>query len=569
MPREVGKIVHVFGRNILRIAVPDNAFQLISKPGTYVMFESLGGVRHYALVTGYLLTDELYKRGRVIEEIEGYEEVAVTRNEVTAVVIGYVRDGKVVKGVESLPAPGEKVFLAEKEDLEPLISSLEIDLGTLASNPGVRFTLDVNMLASRHFAVLAMTGSGKSNTVAVLLTKILEKFRYPRVLVIDTHSEYIPLAKLFSGRVRVYSPSGKIIELVKTRYGVDPLPLEVPLWTLGFEEIAELLKLDSRATKQLMHLRDALLAVRREKWEGATANDPIHFRAEELLEKISSHARGRDESALDLRLKVSSLLEDPELEFITGPKIAERIYEEAPGAEPEKSALAYAKIYGSLFGEGVTIVALGGLPSEVQTTTVATILRALWRVVSAYVHAGKTLPILAIVEEAHVYAPRDREVPSKQIMEKIAKEGRKFGVGLGVVSQRPRELSQTLLAQCGTLIALRTTNPEDQRHILMSMEDIVGELVQGLSSLSIGQALVSGAAAPVPAVINVYSFQELYSAELGGKDVEWSKTWQEPSEVVDIARYLFSRERGTVEQRKAEDKAQRQRVESRRLEDFL
>ncbi len=544
---EIGKIVNVFGRNILRIAVPDAAFEKISRPGTYVTFRSSSGTQHLALVTGYLLVDELYKRGRVLEELEGYEDITVTRNEVTAVVVGYIRDGKIFKGVESLPAPGEKVFPADPEQLKLLLSAYDIDVGTLASTSDVNFTLDLNMLASRHFAVLAMTGSGKSNTVAVIVSRILEKYSNPRIVLIDTHSEYIPLAKVFKERVRVFSPSGRLSELIKLRYGIKPIPLEVPIWTLGFEEIAELLKLDNRATKQLLYLREALLAVRREKWPHATPDDPIYFKARHLVDNIGSSKGSRDDSAIDLKLKLSSLLDDPDLSFITSPVMSEEIYEKTSGAEPERSGRAYTQLYKNLFGEGLNIIALGGLPSEVQVTTVATILRALWRVVSAHVQAGSILPTLVIVEEAHVYAPKDRDVPSRQILEKIAKEGRKFGVGLGIVSQRPRELSQTLLAQCGTLIALRTTNPEDQRHIMLSIEDIIGELVQGLASLTVGQALISGAAAPVPAVINVHSFTRIYSVELGGKDVDWSKAWTERTEFLDVSRLLFAHRGGSGE----------------------
>ncbi|MEZ0346389.1 MAG: ATP-binding protein [Infirmifilum sp.] len=565
MAREVGKIINVFGRNVLRIAVPDEAFSLISKPGTYVVFKSSNNVLHYALVSGYLLSDELYKRGKLIEEIEGYDEIVVTRNEVTAIVVGYAREGRLIRGVESLPAPGEKVFLAEEEDLRPLLSSLHINIGSLASVPTVGFTLDVNMLLSRHFSILAMTGSGKSNTVAVILSRMLERFKHPRILLIDTHSEYVPIAKIFPDKVRVYSPSGRALEMIKVRYGVEARPLEIPLWTLGFEEIAEILKLDSRATKQLLHLREALLALRREKWSNATANDPLYFESEELLARVGA-GRGKDDSALDLKLKISSLLEDPELEFITSPRQAEELYSNLSEPEPGKSIKTYLQLYKSLFNEGVTIVALGGLPSEVQTTTAATILRALWRVATMHVQAGSILPILVILEEAHIYAPKDREVPSRQIIEKIAKEGRKFGVSLGVVSQRPRELSQTLLAQCGTLIALRTTNPEDQRHILSSVEDIAGELIQGLSSLSVGQALVSGAAAPIPAIINVHSFTELYKVELGGKDVEWSRVWGEPQMFVDDTGLLLGRNTGRGEIEKGEEE---EKGRTRSLQEFL
>jgi len=108
------------------------------------------------------------------------------------------------------------------------------------------------------------------------------------------------------------------------------------------------------------------------------------------------------------------------------------------------------------------------------------------------------------------------------------------------VSQRPRELSQTVLAQCGTLIALRTANPRDQDYILSSVEDVMSEMVEGLSGLATGEALISGSAAPTPAIVKIYEFRSKYGIALGGKDIDWASEWSKPSKPVELAPYLVS-----------------------------
>lgn len=550
---EVGRVVTVYGQSLLRFAVHEDKLGYLARPGAYVKVEASGGWS-YAMVVSFNLLDELYRKSRIVEELEGYPEIRPSRNELVAMLVGYY-DGKgFVRGVPELPRPGQKVYLADGEELARFVGSGDIAIGRLSQNPEVRYTLSLDMLCSRHFAVLAMTGAGKSNAVAVILGEILEKFPYSRVVVVDTHNEYVPLAEKFD-RVRVLSPAGRIARLVEARYGVKPSPLEVPIWTLGLEEIAGLLRLDpTRATKQVMYLRGALQEVRRARYKYAGADDPIYFRAEELLgylEGLQKSSRQRyDRSLDDLVLKLEMLLENSELRYVTRPRNSDRLYEGIGGEEPRRSVEAYMRVYGALLEPGVTLIALGGLASDAQVSTAATILKSLWRIITASVLAGKPQPTLLVVEEAHNYAPQGRWSPAREILEKIAKEGRKFGIGLGVVSQRPRELSQTLLAQCGTLIALRTANPRDQEYILGSMEDVMREMVEGLSGLVTGEALISGSAAPLPGIVRIDSFPERYGVNLGGKDIDWRAAWSTPQPKVDLAEYVLGEPEEEEEEKK-------------------
>ena len=539
---EVGRVVTVYGRSLMRFAAFEDKAHLLLKPGAYVKVEC-GGSWAYAMVVSFNLLDELYRKGRIVEELEGYPELRPARNEMIAMLVGVEEGGGVRRGVPELPRPGQKVYAASSEDLARIAGSGDIEIGRLSSDPSVPFTLSLNMLCSRHFAVLAMTGAGKSNAVAVVLASILEKYPYSRVIVVDTHNEYVPLAERFPS-VRVVSPAGRTARLVEARYGVTPRPLEVPLWTLGLEEVAGLLRLDpSRATKQLMYLRNALQEVRRRRYPHAGADDPIYFDVEELVKELEAQGRGSrysDRSLEDLILKIEMLLENADLRYVTRPAHSAKLYASIQAPEPRRSVEAYTRVYGQLLEPGLTIVALGGLPADAQASTASTILKSVWRLVTASVLAGNPVPTLLIVEEAHNYAPQGRWSPARDILERIAKEGRKFGIGLGVVSQRPRELSQTVLAQCGTLIALRTANPRDQDYILSSVEDVMGEMVEGLSGLATGEALISGSAAPIPAIVKIYEFRSKYGVALGGKDIDWAGEWSKPPKPVELAPYLVS-----------------------------
>ncbi|MEM1929507.1 MAG: ATP-binding protein [Thermofilaceae archaeon] len=565
---EVGRVVTVYGRSLIRFAAFEDKIHLLLKPGAYVKVECSGSWA-YAMIVSFNLLDELYRRGRIVEELEGYAELRPARNELIAMLVGLEDGGTVRRGVPELPKPGQKVYAAETRDLAKVTAQGDLEVGRLSCDPNVVYTLSLNMLCSRHFAVLAMTGAGKSNAVAVILASILEKYPYSRVIVVDTHNEYVPLASRYPS-VRVASPAGRTARLVEARYGVKPLPLEVPLWTLGLEEVAGLLRLDpSKATKQLMYLRNAMQEARRARYPLASADDPIYFEVGELrqlLERQARTSRYTDRSLDDLLLKIDMLIDNADLRYVTRPVESKRIYEEVEGEEPRKSVEAYTRIYGRLLEPGLTVVALGGLPSDAQASTAATILKSVWRLITASVLAGNPLPTLVIVEEAHNYAPQGRWSPARDILERIAKEGRKFGIGLGVVSQRPRELSQTLLAQCGTLIALRTANPRDQEYILSSMEDVVGEMVEGLSGLATGEALISGSAALIPAVIRFYDFQSRYGVTLGGKDLDWSAEWSRPPKPIDLAPYLVGEEREEVE---AGEEGEAGAEKSRLLEEFF
>jgi DNA helicase HerA-like ATPase len=163
-------------------------------------------------------------------------------------------------------------------------------------------------------------------------------------------------------------------------------------------------------------------------------------------------------------------------------------------------------------------------------TIIATITRRIFEARKSYVKDGKgsfNVPTFIIVEEAHNFAPRasseERKVLSKSILRKIAREGRKFGVGLCIVSQRPSKLDSDVLSQCNTQIILRIVNPADQEYIRQSVESVTEDIVRDLPALARGEAIITGAATPIPVTVKIRE----RTTEVGGEDIdiieEWSK----------------------------------------------
>ncbi len=537
----IGRVISIYGRSLLRIAVLEEKLPLVSRIGTYVKVRDPNDDTWlYGLVIGFNLLDELYKHGRIVEEMEGYEELRPSRNEVLANIVGYTKSGRVFRGCSLLPRPGEKVYLVDKEELSLINGKGDIAIGVNSTFKDVEVRLDINKLCSRHLAILAMTGAGKSNALAIILAEILNKYRYSRIILIDTHSEYVSLAHNESFRAKVYMPKGSFADIVRESYGIDVKNLEIPLWTLGFEEIANILRLDSKATKQRLHLRDAIRSSRRKRFANAGVEDPIYYTIDDLISEVKGI---RDSSALELLIKLRELKENEELFFLTKTEETDKIYTSVQDLkEPERSLNVYNNIVSKFLDPSLNIISLGGLPAEIQASIVSSLLRAVWRVVVSQRVAGLSFPVMIAIEEAHIYAPKGKWTPARDILERVAREGRKFGVSLTIVSQRPRELSETLLSQCGNLIALRTVNPEDQRHIMRSMEDVSYETVQNLSGLEVGEALISGPSITFPAIVKIYEFSKRYNLELGGKDIDWRAQWSTPPREITLRHSLHSKE---------------------------
>jgi len=515
-----GMIVRVFGDLVL-VGVDDDSLREFGKRGKYVKIVTKTGEELIGIVSNINLTDELYRQsGGRLELIRGYEELTLVRNEVIVSILGTLTSDGVDRRILSTPTPGDRVYPLDDEKLSEIFSNGDIEIGVLNTQRGVRVTLDLNELATKHLAILAMTGSGKSNALGIIILNLLEKFTYPRILLIDTHSEYIPLKFIdgYEDRVRIYAPRGRLRDAL-IDIGIDVEDLEIPYWLLNIDEWYSLIGLDARATKQRRIFRAALRSVKENELPGSRLNDPIYFEIGHLLNMLE---RMRDSD--EVLMKLEDALDNEDYDFIFTPSNALQLKD-----DPKKMFFLITK---PVLSNGLNIISLGGLSSEVQNVVTSMLLRWLFRISIEAKLKRMPIPMMIAVEEAHVYAP-EYFTPAKYILEKIAKEGRKFGIGLIVVSQRPRELSQTLLAQCGTLIALRTVNPSDQAHIQRSMEDVTQMVLSSLPSLGKGEAVISGPAIPIPGIVKIHHFDEQAEricnrkVSLGGKDVDFKTLWME------------------------------------------
>ena len=528
---QVGVIVKVFG-DLALVGVDENGLKRIGRRGKYVKIKTKGGEDLVGIVSHLNLTDELYRQsGGRLEIIRGYEELTLIRNELIISLLGTISNGEVERRIHFTPTPGDKVYELESEVLKSIFGRNEIRIGVLNTQPDVPVTLDLNELTSKHLAILAMTGSGKSNALGVILLNILKGFDFPRLLLIDTHSEYVPIKNIgeLGEKVNIYAPRGKLRDALLD-LGVEVIDLEVPYWLLTIDEWYSIIGLDPRATRQRRIFRSVLRDVKNHYGENVALNDPIYFELDYLRDILEGSKDGEE-----VLMKLEDAMENDDYSFIFYPERALSLKD-----KPEE---LFEFVTKPILSSGLNDISLGGLSSEIQNVVASMILRFMFRISVEAKLKRKPLPILVAIEEAHVYAP-DYYTASKGVLEKIAKEGRKFGIGLIVISQRPRELSQTLLAQCGTLFALRTVNPSDQTHIQRSMEDVTQMVLSSLPSLGKGEAVISGPAAPLPCIVKIDHFEELTEKlfnnriSLGGKDIDFKELWSKDLSKEEIREIL-------------------------------
>jgi len=470
------------------------------KIGDFVVLEYegnrvLGMVQ--ALIKGSLsITEEIYdpKVVEKIKEMEG-EDFYVKGD------IKILGDFEKLKIPRIPPTPGTEVKLASSEDLRKVFGNEKdgIKIGTLLTREDVPVYLDVNKLVSRHLAILAITGYGKSNTVAVLSDEML---RFGgSILIFDMHSEYTRLP-LSNGALNV-------------------IPTKINPFKLSTKELAILADINPEvAFLQYRYLR---MAVREAKKECETR--PSEY-FDKMIETLEGYAEEEDykkdkNSIVGVIGKIESLREEYEeiLDFFA-PIISEAV-----------------KI------KSVNVIDLGSVDEDGADVVVSHILRNILETRKSYKRSGKGLPfpIFLVLEEAHVLAPYDKETLSKYWIGRIAREGRKFGIGLCLVSQRPKRLDSDSLSQASNMIILKLVEPNDQKYVQMASEILSQDLLEQLPSLNVGEAVVIGPAIKVPALVKIDEFK----GKLEGTDPNVRKEWEEAwkmKEIEEEQRMAFTQE---------------------------
>ncbi len=473
------------------------------------------------------------------------------------------------RGVSQSPTTGDNVHLVTIKDMDIIYGGYDqhssIIVGNISISESLNAKIDLNKLISRHCAILGATGSGKSNSVGVLLEAIANKgFNSSRILVIDPHGEYNSILKDKSNIYKVRSDKANGIK-----------ELFIPFWALPFEELMSIFS-GSLTDQNKDYLRTKVIeyktkAVKKNKIQIdnalITADTPIPFSLNDLwfglddFERQTFNERNKPETLTNKKVEgdaeqlisneyqpattnnsapflnnqakyilsflnsIRAKLKDSRYEFLFNPG------EYKPNlqgkAEKDLSDLLFNWIGNK---KPVTILDLSGVPSEIMASISGTLLKIIYDALfwgQNLKNGGKEQPLLIVLEEAHNYLKAGDNSISSRAVQSIAKEGRKYGVGLFLVTQRPSELDETVLSQCGTIIALRMNNSKDRSHIRSAIQDELQTMVDLLPSLRTGEAVISGEGVKIPSRVQFY---RLSNAPKGSEPII-SKKWMEENNI--------------------------------------
>tara|TARA_R110002020_G_scaffold36134_1_gene108605 strand:+ start:1112 stop:3058 length:1947 start_codon:yes stop_codon:yes gene_type:complete len=395
-------------------------------------------------------------------------------------------------GISQYPYLGAVVHRMRSSDLaviyDPGVSDTAV-IGSLTQDPTLGALIHVPSLLSRHFAVVGTTGVGKTTAVTLLLHKALQADPSLRVLILDPHNEF---AAAF--------PSQSVV--------IDTDTLDLPFWLFRLEEFTEVLfrgrppvveeidvlrDLIPEAKRMFKGSTDTALIRRGPEKSSLTADTPVPYRVADLMALIDERIgklEGRTEKPhlRSLKVRIQAAINDPRYEFMfSSNTIHDTILQ---------TISHIFRIPGD--GKPVTTFQLSGIPSEVVNSVASILCRMAFEI--ALWSAGG-VRILVVCEEAHRYVPADPNLgffPTRQAISRIAKEGRKYGVSLGVITQRPGELDPTILSQCSTVFAMRLSNDHDQEIIRSAIPDSSASTMSFLSSIGNGEAIAFGEAVAVP-----------------------------------------------------------------------
>ena len=416
--------------------------------------------------------------------------------------------------LNTVPSINADCFLLQGNDLSAfmnIISSnsenpLKIGKYTIAEESDAN--LDGNKFFQRHAVIVGGTGSGKSWTVANILEKAT-KLKSINSVVFDLHGEYKPLAGLENTTLlKIAGPSDK---------PTDKNVMFLPYWLLSYEEIESMLldRSDSNAPNQSRALFDLIIKFKKEKLEAEkqeeilnnfTVESPIPYKISDVLTALEGLDTERDFSASKagrdgpLAKKLTRFIQrlqskqaDKRLNFIFNSE------DELLEYDWFNSLIKNLLDFGN--DKGLKIIDFSEVPSDILPLITGLIGRLIFSI-QQWMEENKRHPIALFCDEAHLYIPANTrgsiEEKGLQSFERIAKEGRKYGISLVVISQRPSDVNKTILSQCGNFVAMRLTNPDDQNVIKRLFPDNLGGFSDMLPILDVGEALIVGDACLLP-----------------------------------------------------------------------
>jgi len=438
------------------------------------------------------------------------------------------------RGISTYPVLGSAAYAATERDLariyaKPNTSTLPI--GVLHQDPDKIAHLRSQDFLSKHSAIVGTIGSGKSCALTMILRELLAAHPNGHVVLLDPHDEY---AQAFQGMAELITPQN----------------LQLPYWLLSYEEIVEVLcsRDPISRSREASILKDAIVESKREflgtPGPGApagsnaflTVDTPTPYRLTSVVQKIGQ-AMGKldrpDNTLPYLRLMttIETLRQDKRYAFMfSGLSVRDNM------AEILSRILRIP-----VAGKPITIVGLSAVPSEIVNVLVSLLCRLIFDF-AVWNDQGETVPILLVCDEAHRYIPRDQTdgfEPTRRSISRIAKEGRKYGVSLCLVTQRPSEISEAILSQCSTLFALRMTNERDQAFVRSTLPESAAGLLNTLPTLRQQEAIIIGEGVAHPMRIRFNDLDPAHHPK--GKATSFTEAWGEDRKGLDFVNTIVER----------------------------
>ncbi len=454
------------------------------------------------------------------------------------------KETKFFRGVRSFPVINEPVYNMSPADLQLIFNKENtpcIDIGRLQQDNSIVAKVRTDDMLSKHFAIIGSTGSGKSCTVALVLQAILKENKMAHVVLFDPHNEY---SKSFGDMAEVISND----------------TLDLPLWLFDFTETVELLASDiedqAREEEEVLH--DVLLKAKRlfdrtkktgdvssqtklddieadlQRASHITLDSPVPYRIRDVLKLIDMNM-GKLENNSNLgpykRLKrrIQSLMMDPRYQFVF---------------RNQTAPMPIETLVGRIFripvnNKPISILDFSGIPSEALNVVVSVVSRLAFELAT---WSERRLPILLVCEEAHRYIPSDPNLgfhSTRKIIARIAKEGRKYGVSLGIISQRPSELEASTLSQCSTIFSMRLSNEIDQNFVRAAVPDGAADLLSFLPSLGTAESMVFGESVNLPMRVILNTLEEEFRPH--SSSAEFTDLWNRADVTDEFMTLVFDR----------------------------
>ena len=555
---QIGKVIAVSGESIIvsllshdtsavtELGVPESMTihlpnaagpipLLIGQPGTFVTIALPAG-RLLCMVTSVEMREakETASELREADSDGAFVIDRATRSLVTIAVGTMDTTGQFERGSDVLPTVNAPVFAVTPELIDKVYSSYaegDFAIGKLSLVPSQQAKINLDAFLTRHAAILGQTGGGKSWTVASLIQKMC-LFQQATIVLFDLHGEY----------TTTFGTSADVIAATD---------LELPYWLMNSEELLGLMvdRSESAAPNQIAKFKELLQTAKENYPENIalgikkiTIDTPVFFSFNEILSEFRrldtqmvAGKTGEKQGPLfgqftRLLMRIDSRLNDKRYDLIFRPTT----YNTSASMED-----LFRRLLGEIKGarKKVVVVDLSPVPFDVRSSVISLILRCLFDFAYWHRRAHKTrFPIAVFADEAHIYL-NDNDLSSeaaKHSAERIAKEGRKYGISLTAISQRPREVSATILSQCNSFLCLRISNPDDQSYVRSLLPDSIRGIASMFSTLRRGECILLGDSVMMPTRIKI----DKPNPEPVSDDVSFYKSWNNAPKDIDFASVL-------------------------------